>query len=217
MSLRVAGLCLLVALVVAGCRQQAAEPKAEEPPAAATTATPAPEPAPTRAVTQPSAGPEPQAKLEGVVLNVQDNLQLLKPDGWRQAETAEGGPLVKLVREALVDNVRVNVTLSAATDLNLPENATIAQLKDTYLTDLPNQMAKESLKVVANKDGTLSGRPALAVKADLDSDGHRLRAKQWVAVEGGQVWVLQGIGPRDGFDEKVEPELNAIASTVVLP
>lgn len=211
------GLALVAGM--AGCNKPAPPVSNPVTTAAMTPAPPTPPPAPPapKVSTEATGGAEPRAKLEGLLVNAQDNVRMLKPNDWHQVDVKEGGPLLKLTRDKTIGGVRVTVSLSAVTDPNLPASATIESLKDGYLASLPTQLAKNGLRVDPAKNTTLAGRPALAIKSNFEEEGHKLRAKQVLTLAGGKIWVFQGVGAAEGFDEKVEPELNALAATVELP
>jgi hypothetical protein len=211
---------LLAAVALSGCRSLTKP----QPVAPAPVPAPAPAPAepakaaePAKVQTEAEAGPEPKAKLTGVTLELDKGLSLLRPDGWREADKVEGGPLVKLLRGEPIGNVTANVSLAAATDPSLPAGATPAMLKDAYVTNLKTELAQFQPKVVTTRETILGGQPALAVILDFDKDGQPVRAKQVLTALGQTVYTLQGVGPREAFEKQFEPEFNAIAATVTLP
>ncbi|MBI5835551.1 MAG: hypothetical protein HZB16_24875 [Armatimonadetes bacterium] len=221
----------LLALALVGCEKPGKKAAPAGPPATAPTqtassavttasATPAApaeaEAEPVKAEVAAESGAEPRASLSGVLLNPADGVQILKPEGWTQIETPENGPLVRLRRTKGIDGLQVSVTLTAEPRSDLGEGAAIEPLAESYMTALGKQLEATG-KVVSQRRTPLAGVAAVAVRIDFDHKGTPTRAKQWLMVHKGVLFTLTGVGPRDAFEKQVEPELNSIASTLVVP
>ncbi|MCC7495622.1 MAG: hypothetical protein IT204_24945 [Fimbriimonadaceae bacterium] len=230
-------LLLTVGLLgLSGCRPTgdaptAAPPAAESPAAAApaatapTTSAP-PAPAPAAASAAPAAAPTAPAAtapaavagpaLEGVQLNPKNGVRLLLPDGWEQVDSDDGS-LLQLVRRESVGGVRVNLTFDYSVDEKVAPGTTLDAIEPDFAARFAAALPERKVTVLGVKRVTVAGEQALAVRADLDSEGGPLRLKQFVILADGTFWTLSAVGPRAQFDKVVEPELNAIAATLELP
>lgn len=229
---------LLVVLALAGCEMQqageesapaapesAAEPATEPAPEAASEATaePAPEATPAEAepaATEPAAAPaetpppvQATTQLEGMQLNPKGGVQILLPDGWEQTPSDDGA-LLQMVRRALIDDVRVTVTLDYAVDQKAGAHVDLGTLEQDFVAQMKDILKDQKFNPVATKRVSVAGFPALAVTGDLEDQGQPFRLKQYLILQGETFWTLSVIGPRAGFETKVEPEFDAIAATL---
>ncbi len=221
----------LVGLGLTGCRPRsageqaatsapAATPVAATPaaaPAASAPVTPAATPA-DRAPATPSAAPAPIVgpKIEGVLLNPKNGVRILVPDGWEQTDSDDGS-LLQLLRRETVGGVQVAITFDYSVDEQLPAETTLDTLEKDFAVRLTTALPDRKVQVAGTQRVSVAGHPALAVKADLMGDGRPLRMKQLLILGGQTFWTLCAIGPRDAFDQVVEPEFNAVAATLELP
>ncbi len=207
---------LVLAAWLAGCeRLPSAAPtagKAAEP--AEVTAPPVEAP-PAPAAKSAEPPPVQGATLEGVVLNPRDGVRILLPDGWEQIDSDDGS-LLQMVRRGLIDGVRVSLTLDYTVDAKVPAGTDLQAIEKDFLGKLPLALADRQFELLGSKRVTVAGYPALAVRGDLESDGRRFRMKQYLILRDDTFWTLGVVGPRDAFDQRVEPEFDAIAATLEL-
>ena len=179
------------------------EPSAESQPAEAAPAAESTPPPPVQASTE----------LEGMQLNPKDGVQILLPDGWEQTP-ADDGSLLQMVRRGLIDGVRVTVTLDYAVDQKTKTGADLGALEQDFVAQMKDILKDQRFNPVATKRVSVAGFPALAVTGDLEDQGQQFRLKQYLILQGETFWTLSVIGPRASFESQVEPEFDAIASTL---
>ncbi|NUQ00959.1 MAG: hypothetical protein HUU35_14015 [Armatimonadetes bacterium] len=130
--------------------------------------------------------------------------------------SSDDGSLLQMVRREPVGEVRVTVNLDYGVDEKLPEGTRLSTIEQEFISRLPATLAERKFKLLDSKHVTVAGYPALAIRGDLEADGRAFRMKQYLILQDTRFWTLSTIGPRDAFDQKVEPEFDAIAATLKL-
>lgn len=195
---------------------------AQPAPVAGTPAEPAPtaaaaptEPAPAEAAPASSEPAPPAAK--GLLLSPVAGVTLIQPDGWTKLDGNPAGSIVRLRRNEGLSGWQPTLTLSRLDQAEVTTTTDATALAASYAAALANRLDTPTAKVLGSEATTVAGRPAGLVRIDFESADQPVRALQWLVPTAGGVYLLTGVGGREGFAPEVEAELGSIVRSLTLP